>query len=54
MVSGVPQGSVLDLLLFIFYTTDMWNDLENEIISYADDTTLYAEIASPPERTNVA
>ena len=28
----------------------MWNDLENKIISYADDTTLYA---SPSERTNV-
>ena len=32
----------------------MSNDLENEIISYADDTTLFAEIASPSERTNVA
>ena len=32
----------------------MWNDLENKIISYADDTTLYAEVASSPERTHVA
>ena len=24
----------------------MWNDLENKIISYDDDTTLYAEVAS--------
>ena len=32
----------------------MWNDLENKIISYADDTTLYAEVASPSECTNVA
>ena len=24
----------------------MWNDLENKIISYADGTTLYAEIVS--------
>ena len=31
----------------------MWNDLKNKIISYADDTTLYAEVASPSERTNV-
>ena len=32
----------------------MWNDLENNIISYRDDTTLYAEVASLSERTNVA
>ena len=31
----------------------MWNDLENKMISYADDTTLYAEIASPSDRINV-
>ena len=54
MISGIPQGSILGPLLFILYTADMWNDLENKLISYADDTTLYAEIASPSEHTNVA
>ena len=49
VVSGVPQGSVLGPLLFILYTADMRNDLENNIISYADDTTLYAEAAFPSE-----
>ena len=54
VVSNVPQGSVLDPVLFILYTADMWNDLENKIISYADNTTLYAEIVSPSEHTNIA
>ena len=27
--------------------------LKNKIISYADNRTLYAEVASPSERTNV-
>ena len=45
-VSGVPQGSV--------YTTDMWNDLENKIISYADTTTFYVEDASPSNCLSLA
>ena len=32
----------------------MSNDLENKNISHADDTTLYAEAASPSECKNVA
>ena len=41
-VASSVQDSVLGPLLFILYTADMWNDLENKIISYADDTNLYA------------
>ena len=44
--SGVPQGSVLDVLLFILYTHDMWFGLENMFVSYADDATLLARIPS--------
>ena len=54
VVSDVPQGSVLDPLLFILYTADMWNDLENKIILYTDDTSLYAEVASSSDCINVA
>ena len=54
VVSGVPQGSVLGLLLLILYTADMWNDLENKIVSYIDDTTSYTEVTYPSDRINVA
>ena len=52
--SGVPQSSVLGPLFFILYTADMWNDFENKIISYPDNTTLYAKAASPSGCINVA
>ena len=32
----------------------MWSNLENELIAYADDTTLYASVNSPSDRVAVA
>ena len=44
VLSGVPQGSVLGLLLFILFTADLGDNLENKINSYADDSNLIARI----------
>ena len=49
MVSNVYEGSVLIPLLFILYIADMGNDPENKVISFADNTFLYAEVASPSD-----
>ena len=40
----VPQGSVLELLLFILYASEFFHIVENYMVGYANDTTVYAVI----------
>ena len=53
VVSGVPQSSALEPLLFILYTSDRFPITGNHIVGYADDTTIYAIIPSPFSRPQV-
>ena len=54
VVLGVLQGSVLGPLLFLLYTSELFNILENKLINYADDSTLMAIVPSPGIRITVA
>ena len=44
IISGVPQESVLGRLLFIAYTSEMLELVDNRLFSYADDSTLLAVV----------
>ena len=52
--SGVLQGSVFGLLLFLLYTSELFSILENKLIGYSDDSTLMAVVPSPGARVTVA
>ena len=53
IISGMPQGSVLCLLLFILYTSEMFELAENRLFAYADDSPLLAVVRKPLDKPAV-
>jgi hypothetical protein len=51
VTSGIPQGSVLGLILFVIYINDMPDCVAATAYLFADDTKLYKEIR-PLEDSN--
>ena len=53
IILGVPQGSMLGPL-FILYTSEMFELIENRLFSYGDDSTLLAVVRKQAGRPAVA
>ena len=50
--SGVPQGSVLDPLLFIIYVNDLEKNIKSNGKFFADDTMLFSIVNNPAISAN--
>ena len=50
--SGVPQGSVLDPLLFLIYINDLERNTKSNIKFFADDTMLLSNVKDPVVSAN--
>ena len=49
VISGVPQCTVLDPVLFVILISDISKDIDCNIIYFADDTRIYSKINSPAD-----
>ena len=47
ILAGVPQGSMLRLLLFLIYTNDLPYDIYSIHKTFADDTSLFSKVKDP-------
>ena len=41
VMSGIPQGSVLDPILFVIYINDLPREVKSSVLLFADDTKIY-------------
>ena len=53
VLAGVPQGSILDPLLFLVYINDLPNKLKSKVKLFPDDTSLFTPVKGKQESADV-
>ena len=53
VLSGVPQGSVLEPILFLIYINDLDDDITSKLLNFADDTKVFRKIKGDADRQHL-
>ena len=53
VLSGVPQRSVLGLLLFLIYINDLDDNITSNILKFADDTKVFKKVNTDGDKQHL-
>ena len=53
VLSGVPQGLVLEPLLFLIYINDLDDNITSNVLKYADDTKVFRKVNTDGDKQHL-